>query len=31
VLLFRDGRLVEDRRQAPRDARAAVAAAGAAA
>ena len=30
VLLFRDGRLVEDRRQAPRDARAAIAAAGAA-
>ncbi|MFM8991289.1 MAG: ABC transporter ATP-binding protein [Alphaproteobacteria bacterium] len=29
VLLFRDGRLVEDRRQAPRDARAAIAAAGA--
>ncbi len=31
VLLFRDGRLVEDRRQAPRDARAAMAAAEAAA
>jgi putative ABC transport system ATP-binding protein len=29
VLLFRDGRLVEDRRQAPRDARAALAAAAA--